>query len=113
MKSLISLIVYTILSLAVCAQNKGLAGKPDSSKKIIVADVACGQCRFHMKGKGCSLAIRLNGQTYFVDGTGIDSFGDAHASDGFCKAISRAEVQGEIVNNRFKATYIKLVKTSN
>ena len=33
MKSLISLIVYTILSLAVCAQNKGLAGKPDSSKK--------------------------------------------------------------------------------
>ena len=38
-----------------------------------------------MKGKGCSLAIRLNGQTYFVDGTGIDSFGDAHASDGFVK----------------------------
>ena len=40
MKSLISLIVYTILSLAVCHKIKGL---PESRtlQKIIVADVAC------------------------------------------------------------------------
>ena len=40
----------------------------------------------------------------------IDSHGDAHANDGFCKAVRKAEVQGEIANNRFKVTYFKLLK---
>lgn len=113
MKSLINLVLCTMLSLTLFAQNEGLSEKPDNSKKTMIVDVACGQCQFHMKGKGCSLAIKLNGKTYFVDGADIDSFGDAHASDGFCKAISKAEVQGEIVNNRFKTTYFKVVKAGN
>ncbi len=83
---------------------------PDSTKKIMVVEASCGECNFKMQGKSCDLAVRINGKSYFVDGTAIDQHGDAHASDGFCEAIRKAEVQGEIVNNRFKATYFKLLK---
>jgi hypothetical protein len=62
-----------------------------------------------LEGKGCTLAVRISGKSYFVDGTSIDEHGDPHAKDGFCEAIRKAEVQGEIVNNRFKSTYFKLV----
>lgn len=74
-----------------------------------MVEAACGQCQFKKPGTGCDLAIRINGESYFVDGTGIDSHGDAHAKDGFCNSIRKAEVQGEIVNDRFKATYFKLI----
>nr|MBC7614323.1 hypothetical protein [Pseudopedobacter sp.] len=47
---------------------------------------------------------------YFVDGTDIDDHGDAHADDGFCNAISKAKVKGEIVKGRFKATEFMLLK---
>ena len=80
----------------------------DSSKKIMLVEIACGQCKFKMKGKSCDLAIKIKGKTYFVDGASIDDFGDAHAQDGFCKAIRKAAAQGKIVNGRFKATYLKL-----
>ena len=33
------------------------------------------------------------------------------AEDGFCNAVRKAEVQGEIVNDRFKVTYFKLLKS--
>lgn len=82
---------------------------PDSTKKIVQAEAACGQCKFGLQGRGCDLAVRIDGKAYFVDGTSIDDHGDAHASDGFCLAIRKAEVQGAVVNNRFKATYFKLL----
>ena len=84
--------------------------KLDPKKKVQVVEAACGECRFEMDGNGCDLAVRIDGKSYFVDGTSIDKHGDAHAKDGFCNAIRKAEVQGEIVNDRFKATYFKLVK---
>jgi hypothetical protein len=37
----------------------------------------------NLKGYACDLAVRIDGKTYFVDGTSIDSHGDAHAEDGF------------------------------
>ena len=83
---------------------------PDPNKKIQVVEAACGECQFKLDGNGCNLAVRINGKAYFVDGTDIDSHGDAHAKDGFCKAVRKAEVQGEIVNNRYKVTYFKLLK---
>ncbi len=82
---------------------------PDSTKKIITVEASCGKCQFGMKAKDCSLAVRIDGKSYFVDGSSIDEHGDAHAKDGFCEAIRKAEVQGEIVNDRFKATYVKLL----
>lgn len=73
-------------------------------------EIACGECMFKMPGKGCNLAIRIGGIGYFVDGRDIDDFGDAHADDGFCNAISKAKVTGEIKDKRFKEKSIQLIK---
>jgi Family of unknown function (DUF6370) len=81
----------------------------DSTKKIQVVETACGQCQFGLKEKGCLLAVRIKGQAYFVDGTSIDEHGDAHADDGFCNAVRKAEVQGTVTKGRFIATYFKLL----
>jgi hypothetical protein len=110
MKSIFLLSLFSFSFLFSTAQSKTTADGPDPAKKIQVVEAACGQCRFGLKGKGCSLAIRMNGKAYFVDGTDIDSHGDAHADDGFCNAIRKAEVQGELVKGRFKAGYFKLMK---
>jgi hypothetical protein len=82
----------------------------DTTKKVQVVETACGQCQFGLTGKGCNLAVRINGKSYFVDGTDIDSHGDAHASDGFCNAIRKAEVQGTLVNNRFLVNWFQLIE---
>ncbi|HKZ65386.1 MAG TPA: DUF6370 family protein, partial [Chitinophagaceae bacterium] len=82
--------------------------KPDAVKEIQIVDAACGQCQLGLPGKSCDLAVRINGKAWFVDGTDIDSHGDAHAKDGFCETVRKAEVQGEITANRFKVTYFKL-----
>ncbi|MBI5857206.1 MAG: hypothetical protein HZB42_06115 [Sphingobacteriales bacterium] len=114
MKQFFFLVVFCFGTLVSFSQkNDSLSERPDASKKIYVVEASCGQCKFHMPGKGCHLAVRINGNTYFVDGADIDSFGDAHGSDGFCMAIRKAEVQGEVVNNRFKLAYFKLLKTGD
>ena len=93
------------------AQQKTiLINIPDSSKKIIIAEVSCGECQFKMAGKSCDLAVRINGKSYFVDGTTIDEHGDADANDGFCESIKKAEIQGEINGDRFKVSYFKIIK---
>ncbi len=110
MKNYLLLIIGCICFSAVFAQkaSKNIA-VPDNAKKIQVVETACGECQFHLKGSSCDLAVRINGKAYFVDGTSIDDHGDAHAKEGFCNAVSKAEVQGKVVNNRFKATYFKLL----
>jgi len=87
-------------------------GKKEQSKTQI-AEASCGQCQFGMEGKGCELAVRIDGKPYFVDGTSIDSHGDAHADDGFCTAIRKAKVVGEIKDNRFVVSDFKLLPEEN
>jgi len=73
-------------------------------------EASCGQCNFGIKGKGgCDLAVRIDGKSYFVDGTKLDNHGDAHAKDGFCSVVRKAVVSGEIVDSRFKASEFKLL----
>ena len=79
----------------------------------MTVEASCGQCKFGLKAKGCSLAVRIDGKAYFVDGSDIDSHGDAHADDGFCNKIRKANVQGVVVNDRFRATYFKLLPEQN
>lgn len=102
MKKIILLFIV-LFSVTVSAQEK----KEQPQKQIVEA--SCGQCQFGMEGKECDLAVRIDGKSYFVDGTHIDQHGDAHATDGFCAKVRKAEVVGEIVNNRFKVTYFKLL----
>ena len=93
-------ILFVFLCFTMHAQSK--------AKKQIV-EVSCGQCQFGMKAKGCDLAARIDGKPYFIDGAKIDEHGDAHSEDGFCSAIRRAEVIGEVKNNRFVVSYFKLL----
>lgn len=109
MKHFFSLLLLCI-SLGAAAQT----GTPqkhatDSMQKAQVVEASCGQCRFGLKGEGCTLAVRIDGKAYFVDGSNIDDHGDAHATDGFCNAIRKAEVKGKVSNERFVATYFKLL----
>ena len=76
-----------------------------------VVEAACGQCQFKMTEKsGCDLAVKIDGKSYFVDGTTIHDHGDAHADDGFCEAIRQANVKGEIIDGRFKAETFTIIK---
>lgn len=110
MKPLQLVTVFFFFVSVAAAQNKELiSNKPDPDKKIQTVEASCGQCQFGLPGKGCTLAVRFDGKAYFVDGTDIDAHGDAHAADGFCESIRKAEVQGEVVDNRFKASYFKLL----
>ena len=76
-----------------------------------VAELSCGQCKFDLDSEsGCSLAVRLDGKAYFVEGFDIDDFGDAHDENiGFCNIIRKGEVTGEIINDKFLASAIELV----
>lgn len=105
----IVLTVACLFLLFTVASGQSKISVPDSTKKIISVEASCGECQFKLEGKGCHLAVRMNGKSYFVDGTSIDDHGDAHGNEGFCETVRKAEVQGELVNNRFKATYFKLL----
>lgn len=114
MRSLLQIIFLLGLALAARAQqNENKTQQLNSSKKIQIVEASCGQCQLGLPGKSCDLAVRINGKSYFVDGTGLDDHGDAHAKDGFCETVRKAEVQGEVVDNRFKATYFKLIQPEN
>lgn len=80
-------------------------------KKTQIVDVSCGQCQFGLTSqKGCDLAVRIEDNAYFVDGADIDDFGDAHDKEsGFCEVIRKGEVEGEVVNNRFKVSALKIL----
>lgn len=106
MKYIILILLFSTNLIQTNAQD---ISKPDSTKKIQIVEASCGQCQFGLNGDGCKLAVRIDGKAYFVKGTDIDSHGDAHAKDGFCEAIRKAEVQGEVVNNEFVLSYFKLL----
>jgi hypothetical protein len=107
------LLVGFFIFPAIAQTKKANVSKPDPNKKTMIVEAACGECQLGLKGKSCDLAIRINGKAYFVDGTKIDNYGDAHSKEGFCEAISKAEVQGTIVDDRFKVTYFKLLSQSD
>ncbi len=108
---LVALISLACSNLTVAQQQKvePKTNILDENKKVEIVEVACGECQFKMAGAGCDLAVRIAGLPYFVTGTSIDDHGDAHAKNGFCEAVRKAEVQGDVVGDKFKVSYFKLL----
>jgi hypothetical protein len=101
----IALLLLTFASLSSNAQTEK---KRDLKNQVVEA--SCGQCNFGMTSKkGCDLAVKIDGKAYFVEGTKIDQHGDAHAKDGFCNAIRKAKVTGEIKNDAFVVSTFTLI----
>jgi len=103
-------LALAVLAMFGCSMEPHPAHAPISeglSERTVEA--ACGQCQFELPGDGCDLAVRIQGVPYFVDGTGIDDHGDAHAADGFCNAVRGARVSGNVVDGRFHASAFTLV----
>lgn len=109
MKHILFNFTFSIMSISAFSQDSTFS-KLDPTKKILIVDAACGQCQFKMPGKGCTLAVKMNGKAYFVDKADIDGFGDAHAEEGFCNAIRKAKVQGVVSKGKFVPSYFKLVE---
>ena len=74
-----------------------------------VVEASCGECSFGMQGESCDLAVRIDGKSYFVDGSKMDDHGNAHGDDGMCNVIRRAKVTGEVKEGRFVATAFELL----
>ena len=104
MRKLIISLGFLFAAFAASAQTD----KPDPEKKTEVLKAACGLCQFGMAAEDCALAVRYKGKVYWVEGTGIDDHGDAHADDGFCNKVRKASVQGEVVDKKFVVTYFQL-----
>ena len=102
MKKILTFLLI-LSSVTIWAQDK------KETSKVQTVEASCGQCQFGMEGKSCDLAVRIDGKPYFVEGTSIDAHGDAHAKDGFCASIRKAEVIGTLKNNKFVVTSFKLL----
>jgi hypothetical protein len=98
-------LLLLVLLVAACASHRAPSPR--------VVEAACGQCQFDLPGDGCDLAVRLDGEAYFVTGTSIDEHGDAHADDGFCNAVRQARVNGRIEDGRFVATSFELMSNED
>jgi len=111
MRSIILAFLITFGGFAATAQTAATPATV-ATKKInepTVVEAGCGSCIFHMKDKGCNLAVKIDDKTYFVDGASLDDMGDAHANDGMCNVSRKATVTGSVVNDRFVSTSFKLL----
>jgi len=105
-----------IIGLCASALVSGCGPKPAAVAAIkldapTTVEASCGQCQLGLKGKkGCDLAIRHEGTSYFVDGFKItDLEKDNHAADGMCSVVRKARVTGQIADGRFAATTFELL----
>jgi len=108
----VTLVLAVLATSAGCQPSGTVAPATSSSTRVpasSVVEAACGQCQFGLPGTGCDLAVRIDSQACFVDGTDIDDHGDAHATDGFCNAVRRARVTGEVIDGRFVARSFELL----
>ena len=100
------ILTFLVMISSGCTRNGGeIMSKTDPQ----IMEVACGECMFDLPGDGCDLAVRINGQAFFVEGTDIDDHGDAHAGDGFCTTIRKARVQGEVIDGVYHVAQLELL----
>ena len=101
------------LSVCIGCQRGSDLTVGDMATTPFVVEAACGECQFGMPGTGCDLAVRIDGQAHYVDGSSIDEHGDAHAKEGLCNCIRKARVSGSMVDGRFVATGFTLLSQTS
>jgi len=57
---------------ATTSTNDMPAAADTRTTDVMIVEASCGQCQFGLPGRGCDLAVRIDGDAYYVDGTGID-----------------------------------------
>ncbi len=82
----------------------------EAESKEQIVETSCGICQFSMEGESCDLAVRIDGNGYYVQGAKMDDHGDAHSAHGMCNEIRQAKVTGKIVGDKFVATSFKLLE---
>ncbi|BDD05464.1 DUF6370 family protein [Aureibacter tunicatorum] len=97
MKNLFSILILSLFATFAMAQSE------DEKIELKNVEASCGQCNFGLEGKGCNLAVKIDGKAYFVDNVGINQHGNSHGEHGYCMAIRKADIKGKIVDGRFKA----------
>ena len=112
MKELVRITIYILILLI--HLNTTLFGqyelhKYDHSMKInLIVDAACAKCQFgYTKDDKCYLAVDINSEIYYVDGTTIEEHKD---KTGFCNVIRKAHTQGIIKDNRFLLEKFSVLK---
>lgn len=70
-----------------------------------MAEVGCANCQFEMECDECKLAVKIEDETYLVEGVGFDAF----AQDDLCSMVKNAKVAGKIEKKIFKASKIELI----
>jgi len=102
----ILLLAFMFLSFSVYAQTEPEPQETEEKQKV---EAACGMCKFDMEGTACELAVRIDGEAYYVDGSKMSDHGEMHGHGGMCTTIREAEVIGEVVDGRFKVTHFELL----
>ncbi len=126
-KSILSILIISSIGLGACGKCGSDGAKDDKAHKshatvnALVMEVpkdgqlegivitSCGTCNLGVKGKGCSLSVKIGEKTYPVEGTTIHDHGDAHGKEGFCSVIRVARAKGEIKKDVFHAESFVLV----
>ena len=118
MKPIITFCSIALLLATGCAntdpsdsQKKTPTDNTNAQSNVLSQTVlaSCGHCQFEMSGAGCDLAVKINGENYYVDGTSIDAHGDAHGEDGLCNCVRQAKVIGQVKDGRFVASEFSLL----
>lgn len=98
-----SILFLLIQNNSVTAQENSVSHK---MKINMIVDASCAKCQFKKDDDACLLAIEINSEIFYVEGTSID----AHGATGFCNVIRKAHVLGEISENRFLLEKFSLLK---
>ena len=109
-KYIFSLFITFLLIVDISTIAQQISLDTSGMKVNLIVDTSCAKCRFNKADDECLLALEINSEIYYVDGTTIDDYGDAHDSDGFCNVIRKAHVEGEIVGNNFILEKFSLLK---
>ena len=110
MKNKYSLFIIFLLIIDISTIAQQFSSDTPGMRVNLIVDASCAKCQFNKSDDECLLAVEINSEIYYVDGTTNDDHGDAHGSDGFCNVIRKAHVEGVIDGNKFLFEKFSLLK---